>query len=423
MSVKILITAWNAYPAINPQAGRTVGGMETFAWSIARQLAMSSEFEVHFCVRETRLPREYRVDQVHLESVVEPLRKIRHAVSQELTRSRSFPWVHVRKVDPHLLWQVPLLAAARLMKRRISWAERTRSIVRTVQPDVILALGVNADTAAAVSAGNAEQTPVMVWLQSNTDLEPRFFSLPDFRDVNQVSSAEARICLQQADAIICQTSFQQSQLQSLARRYSTVIRNPVNSVRFHPGESSFDSRTSVLWVGRYDRLHKRPLLAMEAVRKCPEIPFRFVINAGEARVKEELLRNLPPNVTIIDYISNDDMPEAYRASRLFLSTGSQEFEGFPNVFLEAAASGTPICSLEDFDNFLKLSHAGRCTQGNVEQLAASIMSLWHDAAAWKRHSLAGIDYVRREHALNPIVDQLRMEISQLLQKTRLCEQG
>ena len=92
-----------------------------------------------------------------------------------------------------------------------------------------------------------------------------------------------------------------------------------------------------------------------------------------------------------------------RESRLFLSTGSQEYEGFPNVLLEAAASGTPILSLEDFDNFLEQSHAGLALGGSLESAAQALNRLYESETEWLGHSTAGKEYVRQKHLMDKIV--------------------
>ena len=101
------------------------------------------------------------------------------------------------------------------------------------------------------------------------------------------------------------------------------------------------------------------------------------------------------------------MPAVYRTSRLFLCTGSNAYEGFPNVLLEAASSGTPTVSLEEFDGFLERSNAGVSAGGDVACLAAKVRELWEMPPAWQAYSQAGAEYVRREHTLDQCVRRFR----------------
>ena len=185
----------------------------------------------------------------------------------------------------------------------------------------------------------------------------------------------------------------------MLQRSSVVIPNPVDGERFLRGVPSEESRTEVLWIGRYDRHHKRPHLVLEVAQLCPNIPFHLVINRSDPQVEREIRSSCPANVRISDYIPGNEIPSAFRAARLFLSTGSNAFEGFPNVLLEAAASGTPIVSLEDFDGFLSDSNAGVATGNDTALLAARVRELWEMPTAWHVHSRSGAEYVRRQHSL------------------------
>ena len=191
-----------------------------------------------------------------------------------------------------------------------------------------------------------------------------------------------------------------SGVEAKRRPDAEFLPNPVDAVRFPIGDASPKVRKEVLWIGRYDRHHKRPHLALEVARLCPGIPFHFIINPGDQSVEQEIRSECPSNVRLDGYVPNDLMPEVYRSSRLFLCTGSNAYEGFPNVLLEAASSGTPTVSLEEFDGFLERSNAGVSSEGQVTGLAVMIRELWEMPPAWHEHSQSGAEYVRREHTLD-----------------------
>jgi len=404
--MRLAIVALNAYPAIVPSAGTAIGGLETFAWSLARTLASDSGTSVHFLVRHTSHPAQDMVDGVRLHFEVEPNRSVRQAVSRDIEFLGRFPWLRVHHFRPALLWQIPLLAFAKLTSTRSHLTSRVDLFLKDSQPDVVLALGAGEGTAAAVQAAKFVGVPAWVWWQSNSDLNSRFVTDDTFVESNGVRAADARAAYR-ADGFICQTQWQQNQTTQLLHQNSTLIPNPVNSERFPVGEATATARPEVLWIGRFDRHHKRPHLALEIARLCPQIPFQFVINQGDPIVEQEVRGNCPPNVRLIEYIPRDAMPDAYRSARLFLSTGSQAYEGFPNVLLEAAASGTPIVSLEDFDSFLKRSGAGFSSGEDLAQLAGKIRELWALTPEWHTYSRSGAEYVRRHHSLSTCVTKFR----------------
>ena len=400
--MRLAIVALNAYPAIVPHAGNAVGGLETFAWSLARTLARDPALHVQFVVRHTSPPSQRVVDGVELLCDVEPLRAIRREVSQAVEPTSGFPWMRVKRFRPGLLWQVPLLALAKLAGPRLSMATRIEALLQFAKPDVVLALGVGEGSAAAVQAARKIGLRVWFWVRSNSDLDERFLSDANYVDPNGVTSTEARAAFQ-ADGILCQTQWQRDRVQQFLNRDSVVIPNPVDAERFPIGEAFPEARKEVLWIGRYDLLYKRPHLALEVARLCPAIPFHCIINPGDPAIEQSIRSRCPPNVRITDYVPRDSMPEVFRAARLFCFTGSDALEGFPNVLLEAASSGTPIVSLEEFDHFLKPSNAGVHAGHDVARLAALIRELWEMPPAWHAHSQAGAEYVRREHTLDQCV--------------------
>jgi glycosyltransferase involved in cell wall biosynthesis len=252
-------------------------------------------------------------------------------------------------------------------------------------------------------------------------LEPKLYATEDYQDKYGVTSAVAQACLACCRSLIFQSQAQQKQFQSLEptlRRQSAepfqvnLIPNPVDANRFSLG-AAHPLRKGVLWVGRADRFHKRPLLAIEIAKLCPEVPFRFVLNAGETDVRKQVEKELPNNVRLIDFVPNESMPERMRESRIFLSTGSPEFEGFPNVLLEAAASGTPIVSLEDFDGFLAKSGAGKAHGGDVHQASETLKRWYESETEWNPRSADGCQYVKKFHSL----DAISAEFTQLAKKT------
>lgn len=404
--MRLAIVALNAYPAIVPHAGTAIGGLETFAWSFARALARDPALQIQFVVRHTSKLNPHKVDGVELLCDVEQLRSIRLSVSRDVKVINRAPWLRIKHFRPRLLWQVPLLALSKLAGSRATLTTRISLLLRPAQPDGVLALGVGDGAAAAVRAAREQGVPSWLWIQSNADLEERFSTDENNVDLYGVTAADARTSYQ-ADGILCQTQWQQDRVKQLLGRDSVVIQNPVDGERFPVGDSSPLRRKEVLWIGRFDRHHKRPLLALEVARLCPGIPFHLVINRGDPEVEYEIRRRLPPNVWLTDYVPRDAMPEAFRSARLFLSTGSNTFEGFPNVLLEAAASGTPIASLEEFDGFLERSGAGASSNGDVERLAARVREMWPMSAEWQACSRAGAAYVRREHTLAQCVQRFR----------------
>jgi glycosyltransferase involved in cell wall biosynthesis len=131
----------------------------------------------------------------------------------------------------------------------------------------------------------------------------------------------------------------------------------------------------VAWVAMLRR-PKRPDLLVEIARKAPSI--RFVVCGGltthrtlgeyGARVVDALERL--PNVDYRGRVDSEEASHVIRDAALLLSTSDQE--GFPNTFVQAWSSGTPVVSLQvDPDNIIKRLQLGAVTgtvDVTVEQL-------------------------------------------------------
>lgn len=411
MPLRIAIAAWNAGPVIDPAAGGVIGGLETSAWLLARALAAQDRFQVTLVLRHTcSLPAHSH--GVTIEPVIEPLRPVRLSVASAVERRGSFPWLKVRRFEPGLLWKIPLLAAARILRGRVAPEIRLRQHIRAVAPELWLALGASRESAAVIEIADQMGLKSLFWVRSNGDLDLRFFAEPGYQNSYGVRSADAQTVLKRAAAIICQTAWQQARVQELVGREARVIRNPVEVERWAANPRDFASRNAVLWIGRYDRFHKRPELGLEIARNLPDIPFLFVINRGDAMVERAVRRKLPANVQLIDFVPRDEMPGLFAQARVLLFTGAGQHEGFPNVLLEAAAAGVPSVSLEDFDGLLVRS-GGKSCEGDLTEAARQIQHLWSDRAVWEARAWIGRSYVLREHSVARAVEEFERVVANL----------
>ena len=178
------------------------------------------------------------------------------------------------------------------------------------------------------------------------------------------------------DKIILQHSGQLSSLKKAWRGKASVVPSiamaPSNYIP-HISRSGY-----VAWVGIL-RQPKRPDLLIEIARKTRAV--RFVVCGGPSQHRsssgygEEIVKQLR-QLSNVDFRGQVDPAEAREIigrSALLLSTS--DGEGFPNVFLEAWASGTPVVTVRiDPDRIIQEKGLG-VVSGSVVRAVKDIQAL------------------------------------------------
>jgi glycosyltransferase involved in cell wall biosynthesis len=410
----VCLVALNALPAIFPEVSGPVGGMETRAWLFARELAQLPGFRVSLALHSHQtLPRTVE-SGVELFLSHEPLLALRREVAPRLELLKRSPWqcLQVRHLD--LCWKMPLLAWAKFWPKPDPLAG-----LIAARADVYCVFGVNRVSAAAIRLAKERHVPVLLFLAAEIDLDETALGPDDSRDMYGESARTKRFVLQHSSAIICQSVEQQARLKSAFGRESTVIGNPVELARWHAVTSAeqADCRTRyglpekfVLWMGRAEHAPKRPQLCLEIARQLPEIPFVMILNPRDPVVEHEIHTQAGRNVRIIPRVSPADMPALMKSAQVLLNTSS--FEGSPNAFLQAAASGVPVVSLSAGAELLAELEAGKDCAGELEQAVAMVRNYWEQppTLAQQQITLARLrerhDSHRQAQALAAIIRQL-----------------
>ncbi len=222
--------------------------------------------------------------------------------------------------------------------------------------------------------------------------------------VSTVIRSQYLSALQDADGVIAQTQLQQTRLRSELGVESTVIPNIV----VVPEKPVSLRGSSVLWVGRAAPI-KRPWIFVETARAMPQHRFVMVMPKEDPLFWMSVVREAEsvPNLTLIPGLPYFDMDAQYQDATLLVSTSLME--GFPNVFLQAAAQSTPIISLDvDPGGMLEAQGCGRCAEGDIERFRALIADTLSDPETLGRMGEAAHAYVAATHsqeAVTPILTE------------------
>ena len=131
--------------------------------------------------------------------------------------------------------------------------------------------------------------------------------------------------------------------------------------------------------------------------RLPETVFRIVGSGSDkaADVRDFLSRARAfPNLSLEGYVGRADIDRYFFGTRLVICTSVSE--GFPNTFLEAWASGTPVVSTVDPDGVIGSHDLGRVC-GTLVEMVDAIRELTVDPGRWRACSQRCLAYIREHH--------------------------
>ena len=112
--------------------------------------------------------------------------------------------------------------------------------------------------------------------------------------------------------------------------------------RDEPNDSRPQATLEILWAGRLDR-QKRPDLLVEIARKCIALPVRFTVygdsllDSFDWKSQLEALKN-------VQYLGGFNGIESIPLNSFNLLFCTSQWEGLPNLLLEASAAALPVIS-------------------------------------------------------------------------------
>ncbi len=381
---EICLVALNAAPAVFPSLPGPIGGIETRAWTLARGLT-ATQLPIALGVRDERVVQESCLDGVRVFPLNDWMTAWARDVARRTRKSSRFPWLHVEQFAPHLLWRIPLLPVAYRLRNLLRPAVRPDSILLQRNPGALVTFGVQTYAARVLSSARALGIPGCLSISSDDDLQPAYVRGAPGRNVYGDPFDLCARVIELASHIVVQTESQLEKLRDTFGRDGVLIPNPFDfagwTAHCQPAAAAAQSPVPpyVLWVGRADAVYKRPELALELARRCPELPFRLIMNRYDANLEQRIRDQCPQNVTLVERVPFADMPREFQAARVFLSTSARE--GFPNTFLQAAACGVPIVSTNVGEQFLAQCHAGELCGEAPDAAAHVLRTAWQSAAA------------------------------------------
>lgn len=379
--MNVCFVAENAYPVISESNSNSFGGMETQAWAFARALQQLNCCEVSFAVSS---PDRFRVREhsgicvMNRRADIEHLR--RH-VAKHCQIQHAWPPLRVHQWSHSLLWQLPLLAITRPFRSSDAEQKSISQFYSTLPADVVIVFGVSSVTTAVTEAARRVGKRTIISCASNDDLRAEYHAGSSYINAYGEAGSVLARGLQSADQIFVQTEWQQELAEINLALHADVLPNPVDEQWTSWGRnadillSQLTSqhpqlgRSFVLWTGRTERFHKRPAMAYEVARRLPQHQFVMVIHVTDQSYAAELRRERPDNVLLLPPLPHPQFVALMSRATAFLSTGSKQYEGFPNVFLQAGVLGVPVVSADCDFGILSRTGTGRSFEDSVPDMA------------------------------------------------------
>ena len=289
---------------------------------------------------------------------------------------------------------------------------KLRTLLKKLQPATVQCWMYHANVLTSLSIIGLAQKPKVVWGIHHSLASPKDESIS-----TKIALGLSKILSQQASAIIycAHSSMQQHQAFGFKNGNSQVIANGVFLDKFQPNPQLHEP-TVIGFAGRYHTAKGYSYL-FETMGLLKNENIIFKIAGGGASLENPEVKALfeqykldAQKVHLLDQIS--DMPAFYQSIDAFLMTSITE--GFPNVLVEAMASGLPCISTDVGDAKYIVQDLGSIVPPrNAKALADAILAYVQKTKAEKQSlKLATRERVEQNFSIETVSRQYMQVWSQ-----------
>ena len=221
---------------------------------------------------------------------------------------------------------------------------KLRKLLQQIQPNVVQGWMYHANAMASLSLLGIQQKPPVFWGVHHSLALPKEESLS-----TKVALNLSKLLSQQPKGIVycAHSALEQHQAFDFKNANQQVIANGVALDQFQLNDQLHEPITLGL-AGRYHKAKGYPYL-LQVIAELKDQPIIFKIagsgaNLDTPEIKQAFAEHQldPQKVQLLDQVS--DMPTFYQSIDAFLMTSITE--GFPNVLVEAMASGLPCITTD-----------------------------------------------------------------------------
>lgn len=260
---------------------------------------------------------------------------------------------------------------------------KLRKLIKKIAPQTIQCWMYHANVFTSLSVLGLKQRPSIIW-----GIHHSLASLKEESIATKISLSLSKLLVKNIEGIIyCAYSSEiQHEEYGIAHKNSHVIANGVFLDKFQPN-AQLNQPNVIGFAGRYHTAKGYPYL-FETMGLLKDENIIFKIAGGGASLENSEVKALfeqyqldPQKVHLLDQIS--DMPAFYQSIDAFLMTSITE--GFPNVLVEAMASGLPCISTDVGDAKYIVQDLGSIVPPrNAQALADAILAYVNKTKAEKQ---------------------------------------
>lgn len=224
-----------------------------------------------------------------------------------------------------------------------------------------------------------------------------------------------QLVFEHSSALISQNEYQFSESK---KRFSTRVFKipngyPEPQVKTVPEVIDNSDKPTILWIATL-RPWKQPNLVLQLAEEHPGA--QFVIAGGKANEAPELYTSIREkaekidNVEFVGFVPYDKTDSYFHGADIFLNTS--ESEGFPNTFLQAWATKTPVATLNvDPDGIVSSNSMGVTGDGSMTTLSNRVGSLVNDSEVREQMGENAHAYYLDNHSITAVVDRYESAFS------------
>ncbi|MBN2087478.1 glycosyltransferase family 4 protein [Candidatus Peregrinibacteria bacterium] len=370
--MKICFILPGAYPLFNKKNKFPFGGAEVQLSLLAKILAKKKDLDVHFVVYDHGQNKVEKYDLVNVWKA--------YRVNTGFIKKNLILFSVIKKIDAdaYITRGIGILSSLSFFITLYCRLKKKKFIFMLAHDD---------------EAENLNRLGTEIFIRV---AKACLFKKADIR--YQISKLIFKITSKYFQLVVCQNINQYHNLKTyLPKNKLVIVKKGIDFQSIQ--HSTIKKKWDAIWVGRCE-VWKKGEIFLEMAKGNPSLNFAMVCTSNAGNSSFEKIKNEAEqisNLDFCDFVSNEEVYEYLRNSKVFCITSLKEGD-WPMTVLEAMAHKLPIISYTlDYGNILKDKKCGFCCYNKEELLGEYLRELIKDNKLYEEMSENAYNYVRETH--------------------------